>query len=78
MTYIDEQQATLIQNAEELQVNSLTIARQSLEEKDRKIGQLLTRIDVLESMIARLAAQRVPQTQTAAAVKSSPRRWSVR
>ena len=66
--------------AEEVLVNQLDIARQSIEDRDRRIGQLQIRVELLETMLNRLAAQRsgVPAPQPQPAYKAAPRRWTVR
>ena len=69
-----------IDDATEVLVNQLAIARQSIEERDKKIGDLLIRVELLEGMLNRLAAQRsgVPAPQPQPAYKGLPRRWTVR
>ena len=66
--------------AEEVLVNQLDIARQSIEDRDRRIGDLLIRVEMLETMLNRLAAQRtgVPAPQPQPAYKAVPRRWTIR
>jgi hypothetical protein len=66
--------------AEEVLVNQLDIARQSIQDRDRRIGDLQIRVEMLEGMLNRLAAQRsgVPAPQPQPAYKTAPRRWAVR
>jgi hypothetical protein len=70
----------LEQDATEFRLNQLEIARQSLEEKDRRIWELLKKVELLESMLNRVAAQRYnqPQPQPLPAIRTQQRRWSVR
>ena len=69
-----------IELADEILVNQLAIARQSIEERNEKIGDLLLRVELLEGMLNRLATQRtgVPAPQPQPAFKGLPRRWTVR
>ena len=64
----------------EVLVNQLAIARQSIEDRDKRIGELLLRVELLEGMLNRLAAQRsgVPAPQPQPAYRTTPRRWTVR
>jgi len=66
--------------AEEVLVNQLDIARQCIEERDRRIWELQKRVELLEGMLNRLAAQRsgVPAPQPQPDYKGAPRRWAVR
>jgi hypothetical protein len=66
--------------ATEVLVNQLDIARQSIEDRDRRIWELQKRVELLEGMLNRLAAQRsgVPAPQPQPAYKTVPRRWTVR
>jgi len=66
--------------AEEVLAYQLDIARQSIEDRDRRISELQIRVEMLESMLNRLAAQRsgVPGPQPQPAYKAAPRRWTVR
>jgi len=68
------------QDAEEFRWNSLDIAKQSLDEKDQKIWELLKKVELLEGMLNRVAAQRynLPQPQPLPALRNTPRRWTVR
>jgi hypothetical protein len=68
------------QAATEVLVNQLAIARQSIEDRDRRIWELQKRVELLEQMLNRAAAQRygVPVPQPQAAFKPAPRRWAVR
>ena len=70
----------LEQDAEEFRLNLLEIARQSLEVKDRKIEDLLRKVELLEGMLNRVSAQQYnqPQPQLLPALRHQPRRWSVR
>ena len=71
---------TIEDAATEVLVSQLAIARQSIEDRDRRIGDLLIRVELLEGMLNRLAAQRtgVPAPQPQPAYKGLPRRWVVR
>ena len=71
---------TIEEAATEVLVNQLDIARQSVEDRDRRIKDLLIRVEMLETMLNRLAAQRsgVPAPQPQQAYKPAPRRWTVR
>jgi len=66
--------------ATEVLVNQLEIARQSIEDRDRRIWELQKRVELLETMLNRLAAQRsgVPAPQAQPAYKAVPKRWTVR
>ncbi len=66
--------------ATEVLVYQLDIARQSIEDRDKRIGDLLIRVEMLETMLNRLAAQRsgVPVPQPQQANRPAPRRWTVR
>ena len=66
--------------AEELLVHQLAIARQSLEERDERIADLNRKVELLETMLNRLAAQRfgVPAPQPQTSARQAPKRWSVR
>jgi hypothetical protein len=61
-------------------VSQLDIARQSIEDRDRCIWELQKKVELLEGMLNRLAAQQcgLPQPQPLPAIKNLPRRWSVR
>ena len=67
-------------DATEVLVNQLGIARQSIEDRDRRIWELQKRVELLEGMLNKLAAQRygVPAPQPQAAHKIAPKRWAVR
>ena len=69
-----------IDATDEILVNQLAVARQSIEDRNQKIGDLLLRVELLEGMLNRLAAQRtgVPALQPQPAYKGLPRRWVVR
>jgi hypothetical protein len=66
--------------ATEVLVNQLAIARQSIEDRDRRIWELQKRAELLEGMLNRLAATQngVPAPQPQLAVKGLPKRWAVR
>ena len=75
------------QALDEVLVNQLDIARQCIEDRDRRIWELQKRVELLEQMLNRAAAQQygvpVPQAlpagrQAQAAFKPVPRRWGVR
>jgi len=71
-------------NIEELardqKLAELSILRQSLEDRDRRIRDLESKVELLEGMLNRAAAVpgRFPQPQPLPAIKDAPRRWSVR
>ena len=69
-----------IEITDEILVNQLGIARQSIEDRDKRIGDLLLRVELLEGMLNRLAVQRtgVPAPQAQPAFKGLPRRWAAR
>ena len=69
-----------IDDATEVLVNQLAIARQSIEDRDRRIWELEKRAELLEGMLNRLAAQRsgVPAPQPQLQPKLAQRRWTVR
>ncbi len=68
-----------INDVDDLLTSQLDIARQSLEEKDKRIEDLQRRVELLEEMLNRASAQRFgPQPQPLPALKTAPRRWSVR
>ena len=68
------------ENAEEFRLNTLAIAGQSLEEKEKKIEELRIRVEQLQILLTRLSSPQVyvPHPQPAPAVRPAPRRWSVR
>jgi len=68
------------QAATEVLVNQLEIARQSIEDRDRNIWELQKRVELLEQMLNRAAAQQsgVPAPQPQPAYKTVPRRWTIR
>ena len=68
------------QAATEVLVNQLDIARQSIEDRDRRIWELQKRVELLEQMLNRAASQRygVPAPQPQPAGKALPKRWTVR
>jgi hypothetical protein len=68
------------QAATEVLVNQLDIARQSIEDRDRRIWELQKRVELLEQMLNRAASQQygVPAPQAQPAYKAVPRRWTVR
>jgi hypothetical protein len=68
------------QAAAELVVNQLAIAKQSIEDRDRRIWELQKRVDLLEQMLNRAAAQQfgVPAPQAQPTFKAVPKRWTVR
>ena len=71
---------TIEEAATEVLVNQLDIARQSIEDRDRRIWELQKRVELLEGMLNRAAANqgRLPQPQPLPAIRQAPRRWSVR
>ena len=70
----------ITQVAAEVVANQLAIARQSIEDRDRRIWELQKRVELLEQMLNRAAAQQfgVPAPQAQPAYKGIPRRWTVR
>ncbi len=64
---------------DEVLVSQLDIARQSIQDRDTRILDLQKRVELLEEMLNRLAAQRTgvpaPQAQPA---RGLPKRWVVR
>ena len=68
------------QALDEVLVNQLAIARQCIEDRDRRIWELEKRVELLEQMLNRAASQRygVPAPQPQPAGKGLPRRWTVR
>ncbi len=66
--------------AEEVLVNQLAIARQSIEDRDARILDLQRKVELLETMLNRLASQRygVPSPQPQPSLRPAPKRWSVR
>ena len=74
---------SLEQDLQELRLAEQEIARQSLEDKDRRILELESKVEVLEGMLNRLATQRAaypqPLPQPLPTFKQQPpKRWSVR
>jgi hypothetical protein len=73
-----------VMNIEELarieKLNELDILRQSLEDKDKRVWELEKRVELLEGMLNHTAAfqGRLPQPQPLPAIRTQPRRWSVR
>ena len=67
------------QAATEVLVNQLDIARQCIEDRDKRIWELQKRVELLEQMLNQAAAQRygVPAPQAQPAFKAVPRRWTV-
>jgi len=66
--------------AREEKLAELEIVRQSLEDKNRRIWELAKRVELLEELLNRLAAQqgRLPQPQPLPAIREVPKRWAVR
>jgi hypothetical protein len=64
----------------DLRLDQLDILRQSLEQRDKRILELETKVEVLEVMLNRSAAfqGRQPQPQPLPAIRNVPRRWSTR
>ena len=67
-------------DATEVLVSQLAIARQSIEDRDRRIWELEKRAELLEGMLNRLAAHRsgVPAPQPQLQPTHKQRRWAVR
>ena len=65
--------------AAEVLASQLAIARQCIEDRDRRIWELQKRVELLEQMLNRAAAQRygVPAPQPQPVYKGIPRRWTV-
>ena len=55
------------QAATEVLVNQLEIARQSIEDRDRRIWELQKRVELLEQMLNRAAAQQIWRAGASAA-----------
>ena len=66
--------------ATEVLAHQLAIARQCIEDRDRRIWELQKRVEILEAMLNRLAALQngVPGPQPQLAAKPIPKRWAVR
>jgi len=66
--------------AAQVVANQLAIARQSIEDRDRRIWELQKRVELLEQMLNRAAAQQygVPAPQAQPTYKTHPKRWTVR
>ena len=66
-----------IDATDEILVSQLAIARQSIEDRNQRIGDLLLRVELLEGMLNRLAAQRTgvpaPQAQPAGEFQNNTR-----
>ncbi len=69
-----------IEDVDEVVANQLAVARQSIEERDVTILDLQKKVELLETMLNRLAAQRygVPAPQPQPLQRPAPRRWTVR
>lgn len=65
------------QAALEVKLAEQEIARQVIEDKNRRIWELEKRIELLEGMLNRAAAYQ-PLPQPLPAYRASPRRWSVK
>ena len=70
----------ILETATQVVANQLAIARQSIEDRDRRIWELQKRVELLEQMLNRAAAQQygVPAPQAQPAYKTHPKRWTVR
>ena len=68
------------QALDEVLANQLDIARQSIEDRDKRIWELQKRVELLEQMLNRAAAQQfgVPAPQAQPAYRTAPRRWTIR
>ena len=66
--------------AREQKLAELAIAKEVIQEKDRRIWELEKRVELLENMLNRASAfgGAFPQPQPLPAIRTSPRRWSVR
>jgi hypothetical protein len=64
----------------EVRLAQLEIAKQSIEDRDKRIRELELRVELLESMLNRTAAQQggFPQPQPLPSLRNVPRRWTVR
>jgi hypothetical protein len=71
-------------NIEELyrqeKINELAILRESLQERNQRVRELETKVELLEGMLNRLSALQggLPQPQPLPALRTVPRRWAVR
>jgi hypothetical protein len=71
-------------NIEELyrqeKIDELNILRESLKERNERIRELETKVEVLERMLNRVSALQagLPQPQPLPSVRGTPRRWAVR
>ena len=71
-------------NIEELardqKLAELEIAKQVVDDKNRRIWELERRVELLEQMLNRASALQgaFPQPQPMPSIRSAPRRWSVR
>ena len=70
------------QAAREIKLAELDILRQSLEDKNRRIWELEKKVELLETMLNRMASIRVPYPQPLPQRlpehRPAPRRWSVK
>ncbi|MFA5976149.1 MAG: hypothetical protein WC859_08315 [Elusimicrobiota bacterium] len=71
---------SLEQLAREQKLAELAIARQCLEDKDRKIWELQKKVELLENLLNRASASqgRLPQPQPFQEIRQLPKRWGVR
>jgi hypothetical protein len=77
---VPERKTMNIADIDEVIVNQLAVARQSIEERDQKIWELQTRVELLENLLNRLGSQSygVPSPQLQPIAKPAPKRWSIR
>ena len=66
--------------AREQKLAELSILKQSLDDRDRRILELTTKVEILEGMLNRVSALQsgFPQPQPLPAIKTVPRRWAVK
>ena len=66
--------------ATEVLVSQLDVARQCIEDRDRRIWELQKKVELLEGMLNRAAAFQYggPQPQPLPAIRNLPRRWSAK
>jgi len=72
--------ATIEELCREQKLIEQQIAKQVIEDKNRKIWELERRVELLETMLNRGASLSgaLPQPQPLPAIRSAPKRWSVR
>jgi hypothetical protein len=75
-----EKTMNIEQLAREQKLAELEILRQSLNERNDRIGELEKKVELLETLLNRAVAnnQRLPQPQPFPEIRPTPRRWAVR